>query len=411
MSNEPVEDAPRARVVSLTKYIPYPSIAHAGGRYLLAHASALQEFADVEFLAPDTPVNRQALPQTEQRAGLLRGLGAGGRGGGKPFWDIESALAGSAVPLPWRRLFLSDRGPWDALQLAAVVELQWSEMIALAPLVRRRLPKAVLVGVAHDVITQRWERAAAASAGSLQAAVWRLAAARSRAREARSYAALDLLIVFSDKDAELARALCPTVRVEVVHPGLESGDEEAGPFRSSKPTVLFTGALARRDNATAIEWFISSVWPEVRASVNTAQLVVAGSNPSPRLIDLVRNDRSISVTGYVESLSPFYNAADVFVAPLSTGAGVKFKTLEALLHGLPVVATPVGAEGVNAPPEFLQVKTAPPEFAAAVVQQLRSPSSPKSDIRSWAQSVYGVDAFQSRLRSIFARLAQEEFEG
>ncbi|WP_157557047.1 glycosyltransferase [Microbacterium laevaniformans] len=407
MTSEPVEDGAKARIVSLTKYISFPSIAHAGGRYLLAHANALERFADVELLAPDNAVNRRALLRTEQRAGLLRGRGPGGRGGAKVFWDAESALAGSAIPLPWRRLFSSHRAPWKKLESADVIEFQWSEMIALAPLVRRRLPEAVLVGVAHDVITQRWERAAIASTNPLRAGVWRLAAARSRVREARSYAALDLLIVFSEKDAELARSLSSTVRIEVVHPGLESPDDDLPPLRSSDATVLFTGALARRDNAKAIEWFIETAWPRVRASVPNARLVVAGSNPSSRLIGLALDDSAISVTGYVDTLSPYYNGANVFIAPLATGAGVKFKTIEALLHGLPVVATAVGAEGVEAPSDFLQVRTLDSDFAAAVVDQLMSESSRRSDIQDWARSVYGIDAFRSRLHQIFDHIVAQ----
>jgi glycosyltransferase involved in cell wall biosynthesis len=37
----------------------------------------------------------------------------------------------------------------------------------------------------------------------------------------------------------------------------------------------------------------------------------------------------------------------VFVAPLRYGAGVKGKILTAFAHGVPVVTTPVGAEGIG----------------------------------------------------------------
>ena len=49
-------------MLSLTKYIPYPSVTHAGGQYVLAHDRALEGFAAVENLAPDIPLNREALP-------------------------------------------------------------------------------------------------------------------------------------------------------------------------------------------------------------------------------------------------------------------------------------------------------------------------------------------------------------
>ena len=37
------------------------------------------------------------------------------------------------------------------------------------------------------------------------------------------------------------------------------------------------------------------------------------------------------------------------IAPLLSGAGIKVKTLEMLRSGLPVVATPIGAEGITDP--------------------------------------------------------------
>lgn len=396
----------RLRIVSLTKYIPYPAIPHAGGKYLLTHAKALRRFAELELLAPVNSVNRAALRSSDGRASLLRGRGPGGRGGWKFFWDVESAWAGSAVPRPWRLLFASTHAPWGLLKSADVIEFQWSEMMALAPFVRRRLPRSVLVGIAHDVITQRWERASEASSNWLQAALFGLAARRSRRTEAKSFAALDLLIVFSDKDARLAQEICPSVRIEVVHPGFEVSLDGTDAEALGDAVVLFTGALGRRDNAEAIEWFIEHVWPRIVEESDGVRLVVAGANPSPELQRHGRLDSSITVTGFVESLSPYYRGASVFIAPLKTGAGVKFKTIEALLHGLPVVASPVGAEGVDAPDSFLIVRTEASEFAEAVLAEIGGRGKvARSEISEWANGIYGVEAFESRLKDLYTSVA------
>ena len=52
------------------------------------------------------------------------------------------------------------------------------------------------------------------------------------------------------------------------------------------------------------------------------------------------------VTGYVEDLDAVYRDSSLFVAPLIAGAGVKFKVLDAMASGLPVIATPIAAEGI-----------------------------------------------------------------
>ena len=52
------------------------------------------------------------------------------------------------------------------------------------------------------------------------------------------------------------------------------------------------------------------------------------------------------MTGYVDDLDSVYRDSSLFVAPLVAGAGVKFKVLDAMAYGLPVVATPIAAEGI-----------------------------------------------------------------
>ena len=55
----------------------------------------------------------------------------------------------------------------------------------------------------------------------------------------------------------------------------------------------------------------------------------------------------VELAGFVEDLAEEYAASAVALVPVLQGAGVKFKTIEALLHGTPTVTTTVGAEGVG----------------------------------------------------------------
>lgn len=406
------QDSVRGRpgIASITKYIPHESIPHAGGQYLWRHCQALSAEYRLALIAPDTADNRAARERTRLDAeiDLVTGTGPFRGGALKPLADAESAWAGSATTRNVRSAFARGDAPWDALAQAAIVEFQWSEMMSLAPLVRRRLPGTPLVGVAHDVITQRWERQAEATRFPLSTA-YGVASRRSRPREAESFAHLDLLIAFSEKDAALARALAPATRVEVVHPGLgpEPGTLPPRTPDSDEPVVLFTGALDRGDNHTAVEWFLTKVWPSILAEVPAARFVAAGAKPRPELTRLVSRTPRTELTGFVESLEPWYARASVFVAPLSTGAGVKFKTIDAMLRGVPVVATPVGAEGIDASEHFAGIETEPAAFARAVVEALRDDRGVGERAARWADSVYGADAFRTRLRGLYAGLLED----
>lgn len=401
-------------VLSLTKYIPYPSVPHAGGEYLLAHDRALRSFARVENLAPDTPVNREALPLVADGppASLLEEARPRLRGALLTLFRVESVWAGSSIYWPVRRLFRSGRAPWGRLGEADAIEFQWSEMIALAPAVRRRLPGRPLVGIAHDVITQRWERLAGASGSGIRRALLRLAAARCRRRESATFRALDLLVVFSEKDAALARELAPGTRVEVVHPGLGPTDPlpragAEGP-PSAEPIVLFTGAMNRPENWRAALWFVEEMWPQVLREVPGARFVIAGANPPAALSERIARTPRAELTGFVDSLEPWYAAASVVAVPLQTGAGVKFKTIDAMLRGVPVVTTPVGAEGIGAPELFAAVTDDADGFARAVVRQLRAPDDAlAARAKSWADGVYGVAAFEGRVRELYADVLAE----
>ena len=394
-------------VVSLTKYIPYPAVTHAGGEYLLAHDRALSRFARVEHLAPDTPINRDALPKAADGppAELLAEARPSLTGPLLGLFQLESVWAGSSIYRPVRRLFRGDRAPWAALERADAIELQWSEMIALAPSLRRRLPGTPLIGIAHDVITQRLERQAAGASSPIRRALLRIAAARCRRREAATFAWLDLLIVFSEKDAALARELAPAVRVEVVHPGLGPTDPLPRSTDPAEPIVLFTGAMNRPENHGGVAWFLDEIWPAVLRDVPEARLVIAGANPPESLRARVATAPRTELTGFVDSLEPWYARASLFVAPLRAGAGVKFKTIDAMLRGVPIVTTAVGAEGIDAPELFAAVTDDAGSFAEAAVRQLRDPDEAlAARAREWAEGVYGVAAFEGRIRELYADL-------
>jgi len=404
----------RRRLVSFTKYVPYKGIPHAGGSYALQHYAALDEAFEIDAIAPSTPDNRVAADEALDEgfeSHLVRGGGllAGGRF--KPLGDIDSVIRGSTVTGSVMRGVARDRDIGELLKTADVVEFQWSEMAALASFVRRAAPSVPTAFVAHDVITDRWRRAANESSNPASKVAYAAAARLSAPREARSMALVDLVLTFSEKDASLARALSPTARVEVVHPPVQ------GPTRSpvhqprasdQARSVLFTGALNRADNYEGVSWFLRKVWPVVRQYEPGAKFVIAGARAPERLVALVGETPGAALTGYVESFDEFYAKASVAVVPVFTGAGVKFKTIEAMLHGVPVVATEVGADGIGNAGLYAGVTSDPQTFAAQVAGALRGEHDERAVLtRSWAASRYGHKQFIDRLNDLYASLFTE----
>lgn len=389
-------------VVSLSKYIPYPGIAHAGGQYLNAHVTALNKLARVRLHAPDAPLNHQAVEQHAQAFGeLLPTSWPRLHGFCFRLMQAESVFAGSSTYWPVRRLFRGKRAPWAELTQADVIELQWSEMIALAPLIRARLPKTRLIGVAHDVITQRWQREVEQSTSVFRRVLARVAVGRAMIRERRTFDALDTLLVFSEKDAELVRELGSSVDTVVVHPGL--GPKDFSRAASTNPaTVLFVGALNRPENDDAALWMLREIWPGVTEEVPDLRLVIAGAHPSQQVQAAAAGFNNVQVTGFVDDLTPLYERATVSVVPLRFGAGVKFKTIDAMLFEVPVVSTSVGAEGIDGAELFMSVVDNADGFVKAVVGAVASDFRARAaEARKWAEQTYGQAQFEQTIASVY----------
>ena len=286
------------------------------------------------------------------------------------------------------------RGPArDAIEQADVIDLQWSESIRLVKLARRLNPRARVVGTFHDVQSQLYSREPAATRfarARRRTATWVL-----RWHERHDVGALDEVAVFSEKDARL---LGDPPNLRVIRPPLASGDETMPPPPPGGPALVFVAHFKRPVNDDAALWFLREVWPSVELAVPGVRLRLVGADASATLLTEVARWPSVTLTGFVDDLGAEYRAAALAVVPLRRGAGVKFKTVEALLHGVPVVTTPVGAEGVEGPDLFAVAEPEPKAFGAAVVACLADPDAVRQRARtamSWAVREYSQAAFEA----------------
>lgn len=230
---------------------------------------------------------------------------------------------------------LVEKNRYDTLRL------EFSQCFMYAQELRRRFHDSVkiVMGV-HDVQIQVVLRIK-----SLEG--W-LFARQTFALEQRLLKLADTVRVLSNKDAQLISGLYPGVgTLQVVPISLPAFLKEV---RRSKDTIekgniLFWGAMQRRENEEALLNFIDAIFLPLRRRGLPLKLFVVGSDPSERVKRL--NSDDICVTGFVENPGKYFESADIGVVPLLSGAGVKLKTLEMLAAKLPVVSTPLGAEGVE----------------------------------------------------------------
>lgn len=205
----------------------------------------------------------------------------------------------------------------------------------------------------------------AASAGLLTSLPARIESRAMRRLERRALRSFDTVSVVSEVDRE---------RLPGSHPRLlvcPNGWEPSPPVpMGHEPVVAFVALLGWAPNADAAIWLADAVWPLVRQQVPGARLLLVGREPTAAVRALARDD--VTVTGTVPEVQSYLARARVAVAPLRAGGGSRLKILEALDAGRPVVATTIGAEGLEALiGEGILTADDPRSFAETVVGLLR----------------------------------------
>jgi len=130
--------------------------------------------------------------------------------------------------------------------------------------------------------------------------------------------------------------------------GMDTGSfvPASSPPNNNAPVMLFTGVMDYKPNIDAVVWFVDNVWHEILKEYPEARFIIAGMNPTSNVKGLEKIS-GIEVTGFVDDILPYYHQSDYFVAPFRLARGVQNKVLQGFACGLPVIATPMGAEGID----------------------------------------------------------------
>jgi glycosyltransferase involved in cell wall biosynthesis len=198
----------------------------------------------------------------------------------------------------------------------------------------------------------------------------------------------------SQADIAGAAALCPAATLRLVPNVVDVRSiVPVGPARHAQ-RVLFVGDLRYAPNRLAVRFLRHEVMPRLWPIVPAARLAVAGRGPAP-----VEGDARTDVLGFVDDLPALYAASSVVAVPLTAGGGSPLKFIEALAFGLPVVATPTAAAGLDATPgqHYLEAED-PGAFAAALAHVLMhgAPGVGAAG-RELAERRYSIEALAAEL--------------
>ena len=201
----------------------------------------------------------------------------------------------------------------------------------------------------HNATYLMWERFAKSCSNLLHRAASAIEARRVNHYEQQTTSQASLVFAAPNDIESLVKIGAVKDKCRVTyHLGDDSQLElPALQYDTSEKALLYVGTLNWEANVDGLMWFLQEAWPLIKNIHPDLHFYIVGANPDDRLVTLVANLDGVELTGFVDDLEDYFQRARVFVSPLRFGSGIKVKVLNAMSRGLPVVTTPVGAEGID----------------------------------------------------------------
>ncbi|PIR99138.1 hypothetical protein COT87_01100 [Candidatus Collierbacteria bacterium CG10_big_fil_rev_8_21_14_0_10_44_9] len=158
----------------------------------------------------------------------------------------------------------------------------------------------------------------------------------------------DKLITMSDQDKDFIEAeLKYKMNISVVANGVDLDFfSKVKKHLPQDPTVLFVGTFKWLPNIKAVEEIVKKIWPLVLQQLPNAKLKIVGFSPTDKIRGYAQ-EPSIEVQGGIDDIRDAFATAHVLLAPIRSGKGTRYKVLEAMITGTPVVATTLAVEGLD----------------------------------------------------------------
>lgn len=224
-----------------------------------------------------------------------------------------------------------------------------------------------------------------------------------RAADARDHWAV------SDVDRALLEAILsvPVLTVPNVAPASAFRIVARGVGRDAPAAVGFMATYGYYPNVDAALELCEIVTLLRRSGVAVAATAL-GAHAPPHLVRAAA-EAGVALPGFVEDATAILESFTVLLAPIRSGSGTKLKIIEALAMGIPVVTTPIGAEGIPVAREEMGIVAGTTAALAEAVRELlhdrTRAAAMGASARRWARENASVPALTTILERRLAELA------
>jgi len=357
------------KILMLTPYLPYPLLS--GGQIrtfnLLKNLKDKHEITLYSLIKDES--ERQYIPQLKKfckKVVLLRRT--------KNPWTMRNILLAVFTPYPFlvtRNMPIQDADKIDKELKVSKFDLIHAETFYMMPNIPKT--KIPILLVEQTIEYLGYQSYAKTSKFWPLKPLLKIDINKIRYWEQFYWKQADRLVTMSEEDklyiqSKVGRKL----QIDVVANGVDIELFDQTKKRlPQNPSVLFVGTFKWLPNVDAVKLLVREIWPRIIKKLPQVRLKIVGFSPTKEIIKFGR-DPKIEVLGKVEDIRQAYGQAHVLLAPIRSGKGTRYKVLEAMATGTPIVSTKLGVEGIDvAPGKEVLVGDTPKELAELTVKVLK----------------------------------------
>lgn len=230
-------------------------------------------------------------------------------------------------------------------------------------------PNAVVVLDEHNIEYELLRRTAGIERSPVRTLYNWLESQKFRRYEVAIWHRMDACIFNSERERAIFRTQVPATPSLVIPVGIHAQRETNNSGPPDPNCIVFTGTMDFRPNADATVFFVREILPHILHVRPDTVFIAVGKGASAELHRLA--GPNVIVTGRVPDVAPYLSRASVVVAPIRIGSGTRYKLVEALAMGKPIVSTSIGCEGLPfASDHELLIADRPEDFASATIRLL-----------------------------------------
>lgn len=176
--------------------------------------------------------------------------------------------------------------------------------------------------------------------------------------------------------------------------------------QTSTRTFIITGSLCFIQSLQPILEFVARYWPIVIAHHPDARLLIAGRNPSPKLLQVCAQQPAVNIIPNPKNMEILVQSADYYICPINAGSGRKLRVMDGLRQGLPVLCHEVALSGYESMQESHCLFPYHDEvsFEKSMEQMMTTEHHPQSIYQSFKEH-FSIEAGTARLSEILKQNA------